>query len=265
MRPEYAETGQPVEGIGAFIASEDVIHRMRTVCAAVARLLREAGELVGPGITTDEIDAFVHERTIEAGAYPSTLDYRGYPKSCCTSVNEVICHGIPDSRALLEGDIVNIDISAFLDGVHGDTDATFPVGKIHPDDMALLDETRRCLDAGIAAVRPGRPIADIGRAIEETAGRAGLSVVRAFTGHGIGELFHNGLSVPHHFDPSATLEMEPGMIFTIEPMIAQGTWRHVVWPDGWTALTADGRRTAQYEHTLLVTEAGCEVLTEGGF
>lgn len=238
---------------------------MRVACHLVARLLREASELVEPGVTTDEIDAFIHERTLAAGAYPSTLNYKGYPKSCCTSVNEVICHGIPDSRALLNGDIINIDISAFLDGVHGDTDATYPVGTVHPEDLALLNGTRRCLDEGIAAVMPGRPISDIGRAIEMTAQRLGYSVVRSFTGHGIGESFHNGLSIPHHFDARAALLMEPGMIFTIEPMIAMGTWRHVVWPDGWTALTADGARTAQFEHTILVTEDGCEILTEGGF
>lgn len=264
-KPDYASSGEPSEGSGDFIASDDVVARMRRACSLVATILREASDMVRPGVTTDEIDAFVHERTIRAGAYPSTLNYRGFPKSCCTSVNEVICHGIPDSRALLDGDIVNIDVSAFIDGVHGDTDATYPVGTVHPEDLALLDGTRRCLEAGIAAVRPGYPISDIGRAIESVASEHGLSVVRAFTGHGVGELFHNGLSVPHHFDPSATTEMQPNMIFTIEPMIARGTWRHSVWPDGWTAVTADGERTAQFEHTVLVTDEGCEVLTEGAF
>lgn len=263
--PDYADTGVPDERMGSFVAAPDVIERMREACALVAALLRDASELVAPGVTTEEIDAFIHDRTIAAGAYPSTLNYKGYPKSCCTSVNEVICHGIPDSRPLLDGDIVNIDVSAYLNGVHGDTDATFPVGTVRGEDLALLSVTRDCLEAGINAVKPGRPISDIGRSIEMTAQRSGYSVVRAFTGHGVGEAFHNGLTVPHHYDARAATTMEPGMIFTIEPMISEGTWMHVIWPDGWTALTADGARTAQFEHTLLVTDDGCEVLTGGAF
>jgi methionyl aminopeptidase len=176
-------------------------------------------------------------------------------------VNEVICHGIPDDRALRAGDIVNLDVTIFLDGVHGDTNATFLVGHVDPESRRLVEVTRECLDLGIEAVRPGRPISDIGAAIEAHATEHGFGVVRAFVGHGIGTQFHTEPQVPHHYEPAATTIMEPGMTFTIEPMITLGTWRHVMWNDGWTAVTADLRRTAQFEHMLVVTADGAEVLT----
>lgn len=260
-RPDYAESGSPARDIADPVASPQTIERMRRSCKLAKSILDHASALVAPGVTTEEIDAFIHRRCIEEGAYPSTLNYRGYPKACCTSVNEVICHGIPDSRALCDGDIVNIDVTTYLDGVHGDVDATYPVGRVHDDHLRLIEVTRQCLHRGIDAVVPGRPISDIGRAIESHASRHGYSTVRAFTGHGIGELFHNGLSIPHYFDPSFDIQMRPGMIFTIEPMISAGTWKHKLWPDGWTAVTADGLRSAQFEHTVLVTDSGSEILT----
>ncbi len=243
------------------VRSAEVIEAMRIAGRAAAEVLAEAGAAVSPGVTTDEIDAVVHAACIERGAYPSPLGYHGYPKSVCTSVNEVICHGIPDNRPLADGEIVNLDVTLYMGGVHGDTNATFPVGQIDERSQNLISVTRRCLELGIEAVKPGRPISDIGRAIQTHAEENGYGVVRAFVGHGIGRGFHTPPSVPHYFDSRATTVMEPGMTFTIEPMITMGDWRHVMWEDGWTAVTADGRRTAQFEHTLLVTEEGAEVLT----
>jgi len=173
----------------------------------------------------------------------------------------VICHGIPDDRQLRDGDIVNLDVTIFLDGVHGDTNATYLVGQVDEASKRLVDVTRECLDRGIAAVVPGRPFSDIGRAIEEHATANRYQVVRAFVGHGIGEQFHTDLQIPHYYEPRFTTVMEPGMIFTIEPMISMGTGLHRIWDDDWTAVTADGSRTAQFEHTVLVTDTGAEILT----
>jgi methionyl aminopeptidase len=198
---------------------------------------------------------------IEAGGYPSPLNYHGFPKSLCTSVNEVICHGIPDSRPLEDGDIVNLDVTVYLDGVHGDCSATFFVGNVDEDSKRLVQVTRECLNLGIAAVKPGRPISDIGRAIEQHATKHGMSVVRAYCGHGIGERFHSSLQIPHYYEPEADTVIQAGMTFTVEPMINLGHWHHRSWDDGWTAVTADGSRSAQFEHTLLVTDAGAEILT----
>jgi methionyl aminopeptidase len=246
------------------VKSSDIIERMRTAGRMAAEVLRLAGDMVRPGITTDEIDAYVHELTIERGAYPSPLNYNGFPKSVCTSLNEVICHGIPDSTVLHDGDIINLDVTVFVGGVHGDTNATFAVGEIDPASRELVRVTEECMWRGIDAVRPGRPISDIGAAIEGHAHRHRLGVVRAFIGHGIGEQFHSDLQIAHFYDPNATTVMRPGMTFTIEPMITMGTWRHVMWDDGWTAVTADGKRTAQFEHTVLVTEDSVDVLTAPG-
>ncbi|MEZ5135335.1 MAG: type I methionyl aminopeptidase [Acidimicrobiales bacterium] len=260
-RPDYAETGTPRVWDEPAVKSPEVIERMRRAGAAAAEILELAGKAVAPGVTTDEIDAVVHEATIARGGYPSPLNYRGYPKSVCTSVNEVICHGIPDDRALRDGDIVNIDVTIFLDGVHGDTNATFEVGDVDPESRRLITVTCECLDLGIAAVAPGQPVNAIGRAIQTHAEAAGFEVIRAFIGHGIGERFHADLQIPHYFEPSATRTLEAGMTFTIEPMIAIGTWQHAVWPDGWTAVTPDASRVAQFEHTILVTDAGADILT----
>jgi methionyl aminopeptidase len=260
-RPDYAETGRPGAWSEPLVRPPDVIERMRVAGRAAAEVLAVVGAAVGPGVTTDELDALAHEECIARGGYPSPLNYNGFPKSLCTSVNEVICHGIPDDRALVDGDIVNLDVTIYLDGVHGDTNATFLVGEVDEDSRRLVRVTYECLLKGIDAVRPGRPISDIGAAIEAHAQGGGYGVVRAFVGHGVGRQFHGPPQVPHHFDPSATTVIQPGMTFTIEPMITMGTWRHVMWDDGWTALTADKRRTAQFEHTLLVTDAGAEILT----
>jgi methionyl aminopeptidase len=216
---------------------------------------------VATGVTTDELDAVAHAAYLACGAYPSTLNYHGYPKSVCTSVNEVICHGIPDDRPLADGDIVNVDVTAYIDGVHGDCSATFLVGEVDEESRRLVEVTRRCRDLGIAAVVPGRPVSDIGRAIEDHAHAHGYGVVRTFIGHGIGETFHALPNIPHYFAPEATTVMVPGMTFTVEPMITLGAPREKMWDNGWTAVTADGRRTAQFEHTLVVTESGADILT----
>ena len=260
-RPDYAATGTPERRPEPRVKSPDVIRRMRVAGRAAAEVLRLGGEVVAPGVTTDEIDAVVHQAYIDRGGYPSTLNYRGYPKSLCTSVNEVICHGIPDDRPLRDGDIVNLDVTIFLDGVHGDTNATFAVGHVDEASRRLIDVTRECTELGIGAVAPGRPFSDIGRAIEGHATANGYEVVRAFVGHGIGEQFHTDLQIPHYYEPRLTAAMEPGMVFTIEPMISMGTGLHRIWDDDWTAVTADGSRTAQFEHTVLVTDDGVEILT----
>ena len=216
-----------------------------------------------PGITTNDIDVLVHDLTIEAGAYPSPLNYHGYPKSVCTSVNEVICHGIPDSTVLRNGDIINLDVTCFLDGVHGDTNATFFVGDVDDTNRKLVRVTEECMWKGIGAVKPDRPLSDIGRAIEDHAHKHKYGVVRSFIGHGIGEQFHTDIQVLHYYDARNNMIMKPGMVFTIEPMITLGTWQHKMWDDDWTAVTADGKRTAQFEHTVLVTDDGVDVLTAG--
>jgi methionyl aminopeptidase len=263
--PEYARTGVVERRPEGPRQPADIIDRMRRSCVAAADVLVEVGAAVAPGITTDELDRLCHEAVLARDAYPSPLTYGGpdnpFPKSLCTSVNEVICHGIPDDRPLRDGDIVNLDVTIFREGVHGDTNATFFVGDVDPESARLVRTTRDCLARAIEAIAPGRPLNVIGRAIQEHAEGNGFGVVRDFIGHGIGEQFHTGFSVPHYFDPRADTILEPGMVFTIEPMITAGSWQARMWPDGWTAVTADQRRSAQFEHTLLVTEAGGEILT----
>jgi methionyl aminopeptidase len=264
QRPPYADTGIVRRQDEPRIKSPETIERMRVAGAMAAEVLRLAGELVRPGITTDEIDAYVHELTIERGAYPSPLNYNGFPKSVCTSANEVICHGIPDSRVLQDGDILNIDVTCYVGGVHGDTNATFFVGEVDAASQELVKVTEECMWHGIEAVVPGRPLSDIGKAIETHAKKHRYGVVRAFIGHGIGEQFHTDVQVLHYYDARASMQMRPGMTFTIEPMITMGTWQHRMWDDDWTAVTADGKRTAQFEHTILVTDDGYDVLTGPG-
>ncbi len=260
VRPDYATTGRP-RSQGKDVKTPEELERLRRACRAAARVLRVTGEAVRAGITTDALDELAHEETIRLGGYPSPLNYRGFPKSLCTSVNEVICHGIPDARPLEGGDIVNLDVTVFLDGMHGDCSATFLVGDVDAGGRKLVQVARECLARGVAAVRPGRPISEIGKAIEAHASRHGYGVVRAYCGHGIGESFHTALQIPHHHDPSVKRVMEPGMTFTVEPMITEGTWQDLLWDDGWTAVTADGKRSAQFEHTLVVTDDGAEILT----
>jgi methionyl aminopeptidase len=262
-RPPYADTGEPQPWEESRIKSPEIIERMRTAGKVASEVLRLAGEQVAPGVTTEEIDVFVHDQFVARGAYPSTINYHGYPKACCTSVNEVICHGIPDSRPLRDGDICNIDVTGYIGGVHGDTNATFFVGDVDPESRQLVKVTEECMWHGIEAVKPGRPLSDIGRAIEDHAKKYRYGVVRAFVGHGIGEQFHTDIQVLHYYDSRSTTTMRSGMTFTIEPMITLGTVSYRVWDDDWTAVTADGKRTAQFEHTLLVTDDGYEVLTGG--
>ena len=261
LRPPYAESGVPQKRTESLVRSADVIDRMRRTGAAAGEVLRLAGEAVRPGITTDEIDALVHELCVARDAYPSPLNYNHFPKSVCTSINEVICHGIPDSTELHDGDIVNLDVTIFREGVHGDTNATFFVGDVDPESRRLVQVTEECMWLGIDAVRPGQPLSDIGRAIETHARKHRFGVVRAFIGHGISEQFHAEPQVLHYFEPSLRTVMQPGMTFTIEPMITIGRYDHVLWDDQWTAVTVDGKRSAQFEHTILVTDDGAEVLT----
>ena len=261
QRPHWADTGEVIRRPESGVQPPDVIERMRKAGRIAAEILELVGAAVRPGVTTEELDALAHDEHVRRGVYPSPLNYHGYPKAICTSVNEVICHGIPDDRALVDGDIVNIDVTSYVDGVHGDTNATFAVGSIDEESKRLIDVTRTSLELGIAAVKPGLPFSVIGKAIQDHAESLGYGVVRTFVGHGIGEQFHTDLHVPHYFDPRLTRVIETGMTFTIEPMITVGDWRHRMWDDGWTAVTVDGRRTAQFEHTLLVTDTGAEVLT----
>jgi methionyl aminopeptidase len=234
---------------------------MRIAGRLAADALAEVGRHIAPGVTTDELDRVGHDFLCDHGAYPSTLGYRGFPKSLCTSLNEVICHGIPDTTVLIDGDICNIDITAFIGGVHGDTNATFLVGDVDEEARLLVERTREATRRGIAAVAPGRPVNVIGRVIESYAKRFGYGVVRDFTGHGIGTAFHSGLVIPHYDDPRADQLIEAGMTFTIEPMINLGTHDYRMWDDGWTVVTKDLRWTAQFEHTILVTDTGAEILT----
>ena len=260
-RPEYVDKPAPQRFTGDEVKDAETIERMRVAGRLAARARELVGAHVVPGVTTDELDRIGHEFLCDHGAYPSTLGYRGFPKSLCSSVNEVICHGIPDARVVEDGDIVNIDITAFVGGVHGDTNATFLAGDVEEETRLLVERTKEALDRAIKAVQPGRRVNIIGRVIEAYARRFGYGVVRDFTGHGIGTAFHSGLVIPHYDDPRYDDEIRVGMTFTIEPMLNLGTPDYDMWDDGWTVVTKDRRRSAQFEHTLLVTESGAEVLT----
>jgi len=261
-RPEYVDRPMPAPWRGPDVLDDATIERIRVAARTAAQALQEVGRHVTPGVTTDELDAIGHQFLLDHDAYPSTLGYRGFPKSLCTSVNEVICHGIPDSTVVQDGDIVNIDVTAYVGGVHGDTNATFLAGDVDEESRLLVERTREALERGIKAVRPGREINVIGRVIEKYAARFGYGVVRDFTGHGVGPAFHTGLVVPHYdAAPQYSTVIEPGMVFTIEPMLDLGTADWEMWDDGWTVVTADRSRSAQFEHTLLVTDSGAEVLT----
>jgi methionyl aminopeptidase len=260
-RPEYVGRKAPARWAGGDVQVAATIERMRVAGTIAAQALEEVGRHVAPGVTTDELDRIAHDFLVERDAYPSTLGYRGFPKSCCTSLNEVICHGIPDTTVVQDGDIVNVDITAFIGGVHGDTNATFLAGEVSEEARLLVERTHEATLRGIRAVRPGRQLNVVGRVIESYAKRFGYGVVRDFTGHGIGETFHSGLYVPHYDKPDLDVVIEPGMTFTIEPMITLGTHEYDMWDDGWTVVTKDRRWTAQFEHTILVTDAGAEILT----
>ena len=241
VRPEYVGRSGPERSTDPWVQDPEVIEKMRHAGRIAARSLVAGGEAVKPGATTDEVDRVIHEFLVDHGAYPSTLGYRGFPKSCCTSLNEVICHGIPDSTVIEDGDIVNIDVTAYVDGVHGDTNATFLAGEVAEEDRLLVERTHEATMRAIRAVKPGRELNVVGRVI--------------------GRTFHSGLVVVHYDDPSRHEMLEPGMTFTIEPMITLGTVDYDVWDDGWTVTTKDKSRTAQFEHTILVTDTGSEILT----
>ncbi len=261
-RPEYVGRAEPRPFAGSDVYAPEAVERIRESGRIAAGAIEAAAAAIRPGVTTEELDGIVHAYLVERGAYPSTLGYRGFPKSSCTSINEVICHGIPDDTELRDGDIVNIDVTAYKNGMHGDLNKTFVVGGGSPEAIDLVERTREALRRGIRAVAPGRQINVIGRAIESYAKRFGYGVVRDFTGHGVGEAFHSGLIVPH-YDSAPRFDdlIEVGMVFTIEPMLTLGTIEWDQWPDDWTVTTKDKKLTAQFEHTLVVTESGAEVLT----
>ncbi len=262
VRPEYVGKNSPSEWTGGHVKNPEQVEKIRAAGKLAAQAIELAGSQITPGMSTDELDVIVHEFLVSNGAYPSTLGYRGFPKSCCTSVNEIICHGIPDDLEIRDGDIVNIDVTAYLDGFHGDSNVTFKVGQVSEEVSLLVDRTKEALDRAIASVMPGRAINVIGRTIESFAKRFNYGVVRDFTGHGIGEAFHSGLVIPHYdAAPHYSNTMEVGMVFTIEPMLTLGTHEWDMWADGWTVATRDKSITAQFEHTLVVTESGAQILT----
>ncbi|MCM3659066.1 type I methionyl aminopeptidase [Agromyces mediolanus] len=260
-RPEYVGRAAPRPNTEGDRYSAAEVERIRAAGRVAAGAIEAASAAIVPGVTTAELDRIVHEYVVGHGAYPSTLGYRGFPASSCTSVNEVICHGIPDDTVLDEGDLVNLDVTAYLDGMHGDTNATFLVGDAAEETRLLVERTREALARGIKAVAPGRQVNVVGRAIEAYAKRFGYGVVRDYTGHGVGRAFHTGLVIPHYDAPEHDTVMEPGMVFTIEPMLTLGTTEWDLWADDWTVVTRDRSLTAQFEHTLVVTERGAEILT----
>ena len=259
-RPDYVDGTRRPGGLQVFTDPADLA-AVRRAGAVAASVLARTTASVAPGVTTDELDAIAHEAYLEHGAYPSTLGYGTYAKSICTSVNDVVCHGIPDDRLLRAGDIVNVDVTAFVGGFHGDTSATVVVGEVTDATAALVESTREALALGIAAVRPGRPVRDIGAAIEPFARSRGYGVVPDWGGHGIGRVFHAPPHISHVVDAASTTVMRPGMVFTIEPMLTAGRPVHRTWADEWTIVTVDGLPSAQFEHTVLVTDDGAEVLT----
>jgi methionyl aminopeptidase len=261
-RPEYVGKSGPTPYTGTNVYPAETIELIRDAGRIAAQAIQAVGDAIRPGITTDELDAVGHQFLLDNDAYPSTLGYRGYPKSLCSSINEVICHGIPDNTKLRDGDIINIDITAFKHGVHGDSNVTFLVGEVAEPTRLLVERTKESLNRGIKAVAPGRQVNVIGRAIESYAKRFGYGVVRDFTGHGVGEAFHSGLIIPHYDSaPRYDDVMEVGMVFTIEPMLTLGTADWDMWEDDWTVTTRDKSLTAQFEHTLVVTERGADILT----
>ncbi|GGE87903.1 type I methionyl aminopeptidase [Mycetocola zhadangensis] len=261
-RPEYVGKKAPAKYTGTDVYSAEDVERIRRAGRIAADAIALVGENVRPGVTTDQLDEIGHRYLIENDAYPSTLGYRGFAKSLCSSVNEVVCHGIPDDTVLEDGDIVNIDITAFVDGVHGDSNRTFIAGEARDEVRLLVERTEEALRRGMKAVAPGRQVNVIGRAIESYAKRFGYGVIRDFTGHGVGRAFHSGLIIPHYDSaPQYDTVMEVGMVFTIEPMLTLGTHEWDMWADDWTVTTKDKSMTAQFEHTLVVTESGADILT----
>ena len=260
-RPHYVDKPMPEHYNGPHVQTAETIEKMRVAGRVAAQAMQAGADVIAPGVTTDAIDATIHEFLLDHHAYPSTLGYRGFPKSCCTSVNEVICHGIPDTRLLEDGDLVKIDVTAFIDGVHGDNCATYFCGDVDEESRLLTERTQEAMNRGIRAVRPGRQVNVIGRVIEAYAKRFGYGVVRDYTGHGVHTAFHSGLVIPHYDEPLADTVIEVGMTFTVEPMLAMGDQRSHVWSDDWTVVTDDGSRVAQFEQSIVVTPSGAEILT----
>lgn len=271
QKPDYATTSVPLSELAIKskkqidVNTGEDIEKIKAACLLGRKTLDYAHTLVKPGVTTEEIDAKVHEFIISNNAYPSPLNYYKFPKSCCTSVNEVVCHGIPDMRPLEKGDIINIDISVFLNGVHSDLNETFFVGEL--DDVSneakdLVETTYFALMEAVKCCKPGMLYKDIGNVITRFVSKKKYTVVRTYSGHGVGKCFHSNPTIPHYKKNKAVGIMAPGHVFTIEPMINQGTYDDLLWPDGWTSVTTDGKLSAQFEHTLLVTKDGVEVLTK---
>lgn len=260
-RPPYVGVMAAENYTGSDVQSDEVIAKMRIAGRIAADALLLAASHVQPGVTTDHLDAIAHEYMCDMGAYPASLNYRGFPKSICTSVNEVICHGIPDARPLEDGDLIKLDVTAYYDGVHGDNCATFYVGEVSQEARELSERTRTAMYRAINAVKPGRSISVIGRVIESYAQRFGYGVVREYTGHGVHTAFHSGLVILHYDEPRLDTRIQPGMTFTIEPMLTAGSARTQQWDDGWTVTTVDGSWCAQFEQSLVVTSTGTEFLT----
>ncbi|KAJ4753258.1 Methionine aminopeptidase [Rhynchospora pubera] len=262
MRPPYIDSRwSPQISKGAEIHDETGIEGMCASGRLAAQVLEHAGTLVKPGITTDEIDKAVHQMIIDNGAYPSPLGYCGFPKSVCTSINECICHGIPDSRPLEDGDIINIDVTVYLNGYHGDTSATFFCGDVDDEAKQLVEVTKECLNKAISICAPGVELNRIGKTIHNHADKYRFGVVRQFLGHGVGRVFHADPAVLHYRNNERG-RMVLGQTFTIEPMLTIGSTNPVIWADDWTAVTEDGSLSAQFEHTILITENGAEILTK---
>ncbi|CAH2351417.1 methionine aminopeptidase 1 [[Candida] railenensis] len=269
-RPDYAQAGRPISEIkndrmGKFtiLAGKD-LEKIRKVGKMSREILDITASHIRPGITTDELDAILHKECVKRNAYPSPLNYYNFPKSFCTSLNEVICHGIPDKTVLKDGDIINLDVTIYYLGFHSDLNETYYVGdkaKCDKDTVNLVETTRESLQLAIDMVKPGLAFRELGNTIEEHATKNGCSVVRTFCGHGTNQLFHCQPNIPHYAKNKAVGIAKPGMVFTIEPMLCIGTYRDVTWPDNWTAVTQDGKYSAQFEQMLLVTEDGCEILT----
>ncbi len=267
-RPPYVGKKRADRWGGGDIHSPETIERVRVAARLAAQALAEVGRHVAPGVTTDDLDVIGHDFLADHGAYPSTLGYPGaagrppFPKALCTSVNEVICHGIPDATVIQEGDLVKVDITAFVGGVHGDNCGSFIAGEGTPETRQLVEVTHEAMMRGIKAAVPGREVNVIGRVIEKYAARHGFESVRDYTGHGVGPAFHTGLVIPHYdAAPHHADIIAPGMIFTVEPMLVAGSQANHEWDDGWTVVTDDGSWVAQFEHTILITETGQEVLT----
>ncbi len=238
------------------------VERLRRASQAAAGTLAFIGSKLAPGVSTGDIDQWVREDTARRGGKPSQLGYHGFPATVCTSRNQVVCHGVPNpDEHLVRGDIINVDVTTNLDGYHGDTSATFLIGEVSEDARRIVDVARRCRDAGIAVVRHGARLGDIGAAIEELAKKEGCSVVEEFGGHGIGHQMHTPPTIPHTGKRGTGIKLRSGMVITVEPMVNLGRPEIRVLPDGWTVVTADGSLSAQFEHTLLVTPEGCEILT----